>query len=817
MWVYHGPFLASECAPRPDLLLSLLCSTLSHNLLSGPIPSTIGTLFYLRTLELDDNFLNGVVPATLQQLSNLTLFNVSHNSVAGFLTSWLGNWPQLEVFSAFSTSLWSYAAQYATTPEIALCTGLRVLELGGPNVGLPFPPTMGLLSNLEVFDFRYATIGEWPNVTHLSNLTTLMGSFGTLPYVQFPSDFGDSLPLLQTLIITSGVNGSLPSSIGNLTELRNLSLSGLRLEGYLPHSIGMLTKLEYLDVSGSVNLTGPIPDTFGNLSSLRVFRADRCSLTALPDSIGSLSQLQTLSLQDNRIVSVPATLGNLPQLRFLSLQNNSISGPIPTSIGLLSNLEMLSLGSNMFSSLIDFSNLTNLWFFAADSMTLGGPFPTSVSVFKNITSLSMRNNGFTGTIPDDFFLALPKLRSVGLSNNRLSGPLPSSLANLTNLHVLDVSSNEFEEPIPDISHLPIQSFLANYNRFGGSVPPWLGNMSNLMSPIGLAYNNFNGTLPDELGLATNPLLMVDLSHNDLVGGLPATFTSSSAIRSLDVTFNRMRFCPSLVTSLNPIFSCNLQNQNVTDYDCGCAPSVFAQCASSPAILQQCIPCQSGAPSDDISWQCRDGYWFYNSFLIYPPSPYISSTSVTTSYFAFQGAATGNGTAFSDHLEMALSSAALIGNLTTNSITFNGIQAQLNVSRCIEVQSISIILSNADIELLKATGGVLPRPLLNYGSEFLFDASVCNPMRAPISLTQTGNSCTKVSLSSSQSISLSSQFTLDSTSCKKKSAPWWAILLGTILGIAIVVGTIVLLAIFVKPIKHFFRPYQKRSDARLQPI
>ena len=67
------------------------------------------------------------------------------------------------------------------------------------------------------------------------------------------------------------LTGPIPESLGNLQKLEELNLYSNQLTGPIPESLGKLQTLErlYLD---SNQLTGPIPESLGNLQSLRVKR-----------------------------------------------------------------------------------------------------------------------------------------------------------------------------------------------------------------------------------------------------------------------------------------------------------------------------------------------------------------------------------------------------------------------------------------------------------------------------------------------------------------------------------------------------------------
>ena len=63
------------------------------------------------------------------------------------------------------------------------------------------------------------------------------------------------------------LSGSIPSSLGSLTNLRFLELAGNNLNGSIPSSLGNLTNLLYLELDGN-HLSGSIPSSLGNLTYL---------------------------------------------------------------------------------------------------------------------------------------------------------------------------------------------------------------------------------------------------------------------------------------------------------------------------------------------------------------------------------------------------------------------------------------------------------------------------------------------------------------------------------------------------------------------
>ncbi|MCP4221171.1 MAG: hypothetical protein GY765_41460 [bacterium] len=134
----------------------------------------------------------------------------------------------------------------------------------------------------------------------------------------------------------------LPDSIGNLTQLESLDLSGNQLTKF-PDSIGNLTQLESLNLSG--NQLTKFPDSIGNLTQLKSLNLKDNQLPKLPDTIGNLTQLGELNLSINCLSKLPESIGNLTKLVYLSLTKNNLND-LPTSFGALTELWKLFLNGN---------------------------------------------------------------------------------------------------------------------------------------------------------------------------------------------------------------------------------------------------------------------------------------------------------------------------------------------------------------------------------------------------------------------------------------------------------------------------------------
>jgi len=157
----------------------------------------------------------------------------------------------------------------------------------------------------------------------------------------------------------------LPESMGQLTQLESLNLSGNHLRS-LPESMGQLTQLQSLDLSG--NQLRSLPESLGLLTALKQlyihhnqfpsllrvifqikglsgFYAAGLKLKSLPAEIGQLLELEELFLGDNQLVTLPPEIGNLKSLKSLYLVQNHLVN-LPPEIRNLTSLTHLYLHGN---------------------------------------------------------------------------------------------------------------------------------------------------------------------------------------------------------------------------------------------------------------------------------------------------------------------------------------------------------------------------------------------------------------------------------------------------------------------------------------
>ncbi|KAE8100193.1 hypothetical protein FH972_018118 [Carpinus fangiana] len=125
------------------------------------------------------------------------------------------------------------------------------------------------------------------------------------------------------------VEGAIPSSLGNLTNLTSLYLSHNNLTGQIPGSLGQLLSLSVLDLSRN-SLEGLIPLSYlslGNLSILDILSS------RIPSQLGDLSSLVDLDLSFNTLTgSLLEDLRGLRNLQSMIIGDNLLDGSLPDDL-----------------------------------------------------------------------------------------------------------------------------------------------------------------------------------------------------------------------------------------------------------------------------------------------------------------------------------------------------------------------------------------------------------------------------------------------------------------------------------------------------
>ncbi|KAF7847713.1 hypothetical protein BT93_L2700 [Corymbia citriodora subsp. variegata] len=173
--------------------LSLRVLDLNQNLLTGSIPSTLGTCLSLIKIDLNHNHLIGPIPESINHLRDLILLDLSYNHLSGPFPESLKDMTSLEALILKGNPMES-----VTIPNDWF-TGMNVLTtlvLSNMNLHGPIPESLGRLPSLRVL--------------HLDR---------------------------------NRLNGSIPETFRNLRSIAELRLNDNRLTGPIPFGREMIWRM----------------------------------------------------------------------------------------------------------------------------------------------------------------------------------------------------------------------------------------------------------------------------------------------------------------------------------------------------------------------------------------------------------------------------------------------------------------------------------------------------------------------------------------------------------------------------------------------
>ncbi|KAL5547761.1 hypothetical protein UlMin_002992 [Ulmus minor] len=224
----------------------------------------------------------------------------------------------------------------------------------------------------------------------------------------------------------------------------------------------------------------------------------------------------------------------------LDLSNFGISGSISPHIGNLSFLHSLQLQKNKLRGTLPdqiFTNLNRLRLLNISSNQIQGFLPSNITHLKDLQVLDLMGNRITGKIPESFSF-LTKLQVLNLGKNNLSGPIPPSFSNLSSLTSLNLGTNTLSGFIPsELGRLRnLKELDITINNLAGTIPSSIYNLSSLVH-LAVASNQLWGEIPYDIGYRLPNLLIFNFCINKFTGKIPGSLHNLTRIQVIRMAHN----------------------------------------------------------------------------------------------------------------------------------------------------------------------------------------------------------------------------------------------------------------------------------------
>ncbi|CAN8270740.1 unnamed protein product [Cochlearia groenlandica] len=600
--------------------------------LRGKLHRSLTRLKFLTYLDLSLNDFNGTkIPEFIGELVSLRYLNLSLSSFSGEVPSVLGNLSKLETLDLYAESLSEYNSDefefslYSSNLGwlYGLSSSLSYLNMAYVNLAgvetlfedirrvatlkevrffnckihnLPMSMSSSSPTNLKLLEILDLSINflSMPIPNWIFGLTSLRKLYlgGNLFHGLIPSGF-ENLKLLETLDLSDnlgGFEGEIPLVLGDLPRLTNLDLSANALNGLIHEFLDALSRnkdnnnnssMVYLDLRSN-KLVGTLPESLGELKNLQVLDLSSNSFTgSVPSSIGNLASLEKFDLSNNAMDgTISSSLGKLEELVDLNLMMNSWEGVMLKShFSNLKHLKSFRLTTEPNRSLV--LNLPSTWIppfrlelIHIENCEIGPLFPMWLQVQTKLNSITLKNNGIADVIPRKWFSSVSsEVNYVTITNNGIKGKLPQKLV-FPKLKTIDLSSNNFQGPFPQWSTKELIEIRLNENNFSGSLPVDIDVLMPRMNFLYLFRNSFTREIPASICEITD-LQILSIRNNRFSGSFPKCWRSSLILFEIDASENNLSGeIPASLGAL-PSLSILLLNNNAME---GNIPNSLKKCS-----------------------------------------------------------------------------------------------------------------------------------------------------------------------------------------------------------------------------------------------
>ena len=433
--------------------------------MTGGIPPEIGQLKKLARINISQTGIGGAIPAELGQCESLLQFMAFKTNLSGTLPD-IWDMPVLQTVmlhtnpgitgplpSSLSKLKPLVNGSSTTPPSIQIYSCNLTGSIPASFANLPDGTKQVYVNDNKMTGTIPAVVAAHPNFANW-RWDPQQEGYG-LTIAPAPSRQLDSLALVAIYNASDGPNwaknkweldkpidtwSAVTVTDGRVTALKLSTANVITTEWTLPTEIGDLTELTDLRINSN-KLTGDLPESLYDLTKLENLYFQNDNLTgALSSKIGQLTELVQLYVDRNANMTggIPKEIGNLKKLSRINISQTGIGGAIPAELGQCESLlQFMAFKTNLSGTLPDIWDmpvLQTVMLYGSPGLT--GDLPASLGKLKPLEngstvtapSLQLQQCNFTGNIPESFAGLHEKTKQVYVQENKMSGVIPAAVA-----------------------------------------------------------------------------------------------------------------------------------------------------------------------------------------------------------------------------------------------------------------------------------------------------------------------------------------------------------------------------------------------------
>ena len=413
---------------------------ISDNGFNGTLPTTIGLWSNLREFAIDANGFSGAIPDTILNWVYLDQAYLQNNALTGTVPEDLCS---TLTFTAFVTDIPCPCCLNTTlepTPSPPFVMDVEmylqsVAESAGSNTSQTMDAELAAIAwlidnNEEVQLFPYDAVGQFRIRQRYALLTLYFATTeNDTSWISAEGWLDEPDECLWKGVECSEFEPE--TGLGNQNVVEGIFLELNGLQGKLSPDLSLLSHMKYFDVSGN-RISGTLPSALGKCGCLLelIIHNNTITGTLPPDYGPTWTNLYSFSAWDNDLSGpLPESYGNWTALTSIDLDANGITGTFPSSICGWHEAQYFYFAENSMTGRIpdSFANSTpSMKHFDVN----GNSFTGTISrwygeAWTEVELFSVADNQFTGVIPEALY-NWPLAYSVDFSgNDGLKGTVPA--------------------------------------------------------------------------------------------------------------------------------------------------------------------------------------------------------------------------------------------------------------------------------------------------------------------------------------------------------------------------------------------------------